>query len=333
MAYSEQVLKNARERLEQKKKNHQRSIQNRRREVYEALPQVAQIDRTLKQTAAKVIAASLGSGGDPAKALQEIQRENQELQEQRRSLLAQRGYQAADIDDAPLCSLCSDNGWQGERMCACLKTLCTYEQNKALSDLLNIGDQSFETFQMSFYDEAVDPRYGISPRQNMERIGKLCQNYAKNFGRGSLKNLFFYGGTGLGKTFLSACIAKAVSESGHSVVYDTAGNIFAQFEEQKFSRDADDVQEAKQSTRKYLKCDLLIVDDLGSELTTPFVRAALYELINSRLTEKRCTIISSNYTMDEQRQRYTHQIASRLEGEYEPLPFFGRDIRLVKKER
>ena len=333
MAYSEQVLKNARMRLEQKKSAHQRQQVERRRGAYELLPRAAQLDRILKQTAAKVIAASLGSNTDPAKALEALRRENKALQDEREQLLAEKGLRPQDIDDTPLCPHCGDSGWQGQRMCACLKELCTLEQNKELSDLLNIGDQSFERFQLQYYDDMPDSRYGRSPRQNMEMIERLCQSYAKSFGGGALKNLFFYGGTGLGKTFLSACIAKAVSQSGHSVVYDTAGNIFAQFEEQKFSRDADDVQQAREFTRKYLRCDLLIVDDLGSELTTPFVRAALYELINTRLTEKRCTIISSNYTIDELRQRYTPQIASRLEGEYEPLPFFGKDIRLVKKER
>jgi DNA replication protein DnaC len=135
----------------------------------------------------------------------------------------------------------------------------------------------------------------------------------------------------LGKTFLSACIAREVSEGGFSVVYDTAGIIFSRFEEQKFSRDMQDVREAKDVTRKYLRCDLLILDDLGSELTTPFVQSALYQLVNTRLIEGRSTIVSSNFTMDDLRQRYTPQIISRLEGEYETLPFFGKDIRLLKK--
>ena len=142
-----------------------------------------------------------------------------------------------------------------------------------------------------------------------------------------MRNLFLYGNPGLGKTFLSACIARTVSEQGYSVVYDTAGSIFARFEDQKFARD----MEARDETRRYLNCDLLIVDDLGCELTTPFVQSALYTLINTRLSANKHTIISSNLTMDEVARRYSPQIASRLEGEYQALHFFGQDIRLQKR--
>jgi DNA replication protein DnaC len=136
----------------------------------------------------------------------------------------------------------------------------------------------------------------------------------------------------LGKTFLSACIARTVSENGYSVVYDTAGNIFAQFEARKFQRDAQDAQEAKDDTRRYLSCDLLILDDLGSELTTQFVQSALYELINTRMVAGKHTVISSNLSMEEAARRYSPQIASRLAGEYHVLHFFGDDIRLLKKK-
>ena len=137
----------------------------------------------------------------------------------------------------------------------------------------------------------------------------------------------------MGKTFLSACIARSVSEQGRSVVYDTAGNIFAQFETRKFQRDAEGVQTALDETRRYLTCDLLILDDLGSELTTQFTQSALYELINGRLVGGKRTVISSNLSMEEAAVRYSPQIASRLEGEYHLLHFFGEDIRLLRKKQ
>ena len=174
---------------------------------------------------------------------------------------------------------------------------------------------------------------GQCSRENMEKLYKVCRDYAQNFGRYYFDDLFLSGSTGLGKTFLSACIARTVSENGFSVVYDTAGNIFAQFEIQKFSRDGEDAREARDGTRRYLGCDLLILDDLGSEMTTPFVQSALYQLINTRLTAGARTVISSNLTMDDVRRRYSPQIASRLEGEYRVLPFFGQDIRIQRKQR
>ena len=167
----------------------------------------------------------------------------------------------------------------------------------------------------------------------MEFIFDLCSNYARKFGRFKLRNLFLSGAPGLGKTFLSACIARTVSENGFPVVYDTAVNVFARFEEQKFARDRLDAEEAKDETKRYLGCDLLILDDLGSELTTPFVQSALYTLINARLMSNKQTVISSNLTMTQVRQRYTPQISSRLEGEYRVLPFYGEDIRLQRKQQ
>jgi len=153
-------------------------------------------------------------------------------------------------------------------------------------------------------------------------------------GRGeSLDHVLLYGPPGLGKTFLSACIARTVSENGFSVVYDTAGNIFAQFEARKFLRDSRDGLDARDETRRYLNCDLLILDDLGSELTTQFTQSALYELVNARLVADRRTVISSNLTMPEAAQRYAPQIASRLDGEFHVLNFFGDDIRLLRKNR
>ena len=163
-------------------------------------------------------------------------------------------------------------------------------------------------------------------------VYEVCLNYAQKFGRFHFKNLFLTGAPGLGKTFLSACIARSVSEQGFSVVYDTAGNIFAQFENRKFQRDAEGVQTARDETRRYLNCDLLILDDLGSELTTQFTQSALYELINTRLVSDRRTVISSNLTPEDVVRRYTPQISSRLLGEFYILHFFGDDIRLLKRK-
>ena len=137
-----------------------------------------------------------------------------------------------------------------------------------------------------------------------------------------------FGNPGLGKTHLSAAIAREVSAAGWSVVYDTAGHVFSLFEDQKFGReeDAADVE-------RVLKCDLLILDDLGTELTTAFVQSALYQIVNTRLLERRSTILSTNLMPDDIARRYSPQTASRIEGEYQLLPFVGEDVRTLKKNR
>ena len=333
MSYSPNVLRRAQARLTRRREERQARQEEQRRQVYARLPRVAEIDGLLRRTMAQVIAAALREGGDPAAQVADIRRKNQALQAEQAQLLTGHGFPADALDDKPLCAKCGDSGWVGSDMCDCLKVLCAQEQIKELSQLLDLGEQSFDTFDLGFYSPEVWPAWGRSPRENMEKVLKICRDYAQNFGRYYFNNLFLSGSTGLGKTFLSACIARTVSENGFSVVYDTAGEVFARFEAQKFSRDEEDAREARDDTRRYLRCDLLILDDLGSELTTPFVQSVLYQLVNSRLTAEKRTVISSNLTMDDVRGRYSPQIASRLEGEYRVLPFFGEDIRLQRKGR
>ena len=253
-------------------------------------------------------------------------------QEELSSLLTANGYPADALEDKPLCAKCGDTGWRGAQMCECLKKLCAQEQIQELSKLLDLGEQSFDAFRLDYYSDQLWPGRASSPRTNMDLVYEVCLNYAQKFGRFHFKNLFLTGAPGLGKTFLSACIARSVSEQGFSVVYDTAGNIFAQFENRKFQRDAEGVQTARDETRRYLNCDLLILDDLGSELTTQFTQSALYELINTRLVSDRRTVISSNLTPEDVVRRYTPQISSRLLGEFYILHFFGDDIRLLKRK-
>ena len=333
MSYSPNGRRRAQARLSRRREERQARQEEQRRQVYAQLPRVAEIDGLLRRTMAQVIAAALREGGDPTAEVADIRWKNQSLQRERAELLAGHGFPADALDDKPLCAKCGDSGWVGSDMCDCLKVLCAQEQIRELSQLLDLGEQSFGTFDLGFYSPEVWPAWGRSPRENMEKVLKICRDYAQNFGRYYFNNLFLSGSTGLGKTFLSACIARTVSENGFSVVYDTAGEVFARFEAQKFSRDEEDAREAREDTRRYLRCDLLILDDLGSELTTPFVQSALYQLVNSRLTAEKRTVISSNLTMDDVRGRYSPQIASRLEGEYRVLPFFGEDIRLQRKGR
>ena len=194
--------------------------------------------------------------------------------------------------------------------------------------MLDLGSQSFDTFSLDWYSEESTPSLGISARENMDWVYKTCKAYAENFGPES-GSLLLSGAPGLGKTHLSAAIAREVSGDGWSVVYDTAGHIFQRFETQKFGRE----EEAESDVDRVLNCDLLILDDLGTEMTTAFIQSALYQIINGRLIEKRSTILSTNLKVEDISRRYSPQIASRIEGEYQMLPFFGEDIRKLKKQR
>ena len=333
MGFEASVLRRATRRLKEQRERRAAEAQRRRTKIYESIPQAAEIDRRLQSTVAQAVSAALRQGTDPAPAIAALREENLTLQSRRRDLLVQHGWPPDALDDGPACPKCRDSGWVGANMCTCLRELCTQEQIQELSKLLDLGEHSFDRFSLDYYSPNPWPGEKLSPRENMSFIYEVCLNYANRFGKFPFKNLFLTGAPGLGKTFLSACIARTVSEQGVSVVYDTAVNIFAQFEEQKFSRDRLDAEGARDETRRYLGCDLLILDDLGSELATPFVQSALYTLLNARLMANKRTVISSNLSMDEVRRRYTGQIASRLEGEYRVLIFFGEDIRLLRKAR
>ena len=333
MAYDPNVLRRATRRLAERRRRREEEQDRRRAEIYRKVPQAAQLDRELRRTIVDIIAASLRDGSDPAPALDQVRERNLNGQARLSDLLRRNGYPPDALEDKPACPHCGDTGWVGTEMCACLRELCTQEQIQELSKLLDLGGQSFDTFSLDYYSEAPWPGESLSPRENMEFIRDVCRNYAVRFPKFLYRNLFLTGAPGLGKTFLSACIARTVSERGYSVVYDTAVNVFARFEEQKFARGQEEARDARDETRRYLQCDLLILDDLGSEMTTPFVQSSLYTLINTRLTAGRRTVISSNLSLDEVRRRYSGQAASRLEGEYWALRFYGEDIRLLRKQQ
>ena len=327
MAYDPNVLRRASARLEEEKRRREDERELLRRQTYAKEPRLAQLDRRLQGTMAELVAASLRKGENAGDAVRAIRDKNLELQQERAVLLGALGLPEDALDDKPACSKCGDTGWRGAQMCDCLRSLCTQEQIRELSKLLDLGSQSFDTFDTDWYSDQRAPGKTKSAREHMEWVYDTCVEYAHNFGK-KPANLLLFGRPGLGKTHLSAAIAREVSGKGFSVVYDTAGHIFERFEAQKFGRD-----EAERDVERVLNCDLLILDDLGTEMVTTFVQSALYQIINGRLLEKKSTIVSTNLMPEAIAQRYSGQIASRIEGEYQLLPFVGEDIRVLKKKR
>lgn len=295
------------------------------------LPRLAELDRAIRASVTGAIAAALQTGSDPTQAIENIRKKNLELQREREELLRANGVDPKELEPAEICPKCGGSGRVGGRLCGCAEALCVEENRRELMAQLDLERMDFAGFSLEWYDGKYDPTLGGSERELMEIVRNTCANYAHNFPKGDMANLFLYGGTGLGKTFLSAAIAGEVCKKGYWVVYTTAGAYFAACERVKFGRDGDG--SAQELLERGQNCDLLVLDDLGSEMATPLVQAALYELLNLRLAPGRHTVISSNLTMDGVRGRYTAQAASRLEGEYKEVPFFGRDIRLKKKEK
>lgn len=330
MALDGKLLGRALDRLEELNKKDERELNKFRERVYARLPRVAQIDRTISQSFAEAAFAALDSGSaNPEEALRNIALKNLNLQAERAELMSEAGFAPDCLDEKPRCEKCSDRGFYGTKPCTCLMELYKEEQRLELSQLLKLGEETFDSFNLDYYDNRP-MKDGIIPRDKMEVIYEICLQYARRFGD-ERENLFMTGGPGLGKTFLSTCIAKVVSESGFSVVYDTAVNVFARFEEERFSRSHTDMDALRADLDRYMNCDLLILDDLGTEMTTSFTTSALYDLVNTRLRTGKKTIINSNLSIEDIRRRYSVQIASRLQGEYTVLSFVGSDIRQRKK--
>lgn len=316
------LLARARDALARRREENAALRREREREVWDAVPEIRGIDRRLRALVGEVVGLT-AAGGDPSEALAEIGEKSAALCAERSTALASHGFPAGYLDDVYTCPDCRDSGFlRNGEMCACLTALYEAERERELASEARLGAESFSDFDLSYYEGAA--------RECMELTANTAREYAVNFGPES-PNLLFQGGTGLGKTFLSGCVAKVVSGRGFSVVYESAQGAFGAFEEQKFSRGETD--EAAEKVRRILSCELLILDDLGTEMTTSFTQSALYNILDARLTAGKKTIVSTNLSDAELAARYIPQAVSRLNGEFDTLLFMGRDIRAIKKER
>ena len=323
MSYSGEVTRRAQQRLSHMKADHESQYNQRLFEAYGRVPRLKEIDLLLRKSMALAAQTVFTKGTDAVAAMEQVKQANLSLQEERRALLAQH-FPQNYLDESPLCPHCGGSGYVGAVMCDCLRELCRQEQQEELRQL-TCGDETFDRFRLDYYPEQIDPNYGASPRKIMERNLQICRRYAEEFEKGS-GNLLFVGGTGLGKTFLSACIANEAARRGASIAYESAPQLFAKLSKNQF--DADD--QSRQDCARLTDCDLLIIDDLGTELTTSVVIAALYSLLNERLLAGKSMIVSTNLNIDEIARRYSPQIASRLEGSFRGLTFVGKDIRVMK---
>lgn len=323
MAYSAEVVRKARQVLETAKAERTSVYRAHLQSAYQKVPRLQELDIALRKSMAVAAQAAFSQGKNAGEIMEQAKNANLSLQKERQQLIAEN-FPQGFLEEGPICPHCGGEGYIGTAMCDCLRELCALEQKKELA-LLATGDERFANFRLDYYSDRVDSNYGASPRAIMSSNFALCQKYAKNFSAGS-GNLLFIGGTGLGKTFLSACIAAEVAEKGYSVAYETASHLFSKLEKNRFNPD----ENSQEEVERLEKCDLLILDDLGTELPGQFVTAALYALVNDRLLAGKPMVISTNLNVSEIAQRYSPQIASRLQGCFTRLTFVGEDIRVQK---
>ncbi len=292
--------------------------------LHKEIPKIATIDLELSNTSVEIMRLATKTYTDEesfADSIKQIERKNKKLLAQRSELLQQNGY---DKDyDKPVfdCPVCMDTGYVELVFCECVKrdvnthNYLDFGLGKALSD------KSFDNFYLKYYSAKQEK--GISDLDNMEIILQKCKRYSEKFGL-SGESLLMLGGTGLGKTHLSAAIGKKVLDKGYMVFYDSAQSVFSAYEAVRFSK------EDKSVLEKYENSDLLIIDDLGAECMTQYTIAVFSTLLNWRIVNSLPTIISTNLNSKQIKQNYGERVYSRLFGEFTLLRFSGRDVRLLK---
>ncbi len=313
---------------EEKQLAHKHLLKLRKKEIYRTLPEIERIDAMI---ASNSIKTSLLMIEEPLKAqsyMEKLEGENLKLSLKKLKLLSEYGYPKDYLEPKYDCPLCQDTGYIGHEKCNCLKQALidvAYEQ----SNIKNIlTKENFDTFSFDFYSNEVDPKYSISPLDNIRLIHGKCRSFVENFDS-AYTNLILYGRSGLGKTFLCNCIAKALLDGGYTVIYLTAFGLFKLFEDYKFNRSYEDISEEK--IESIFSCDLLIIDDLGTELNNTFTSGELFNCLNTRLLNTKSTLISTNLMPNHWSDNYSDRIGSRIFGNYQTLLFFGEDIRLKKK--
>lgn len=325
MGYSREIYESAERILLERRKSAESTAAKRKSIFYSCYPEAKRIESALSKTA--IAAARAIFGGNSAKEqLVRLKEENQSLQNRMNELLASAGHDADYLEPPYSCKKCGDTGYIDGRMCSCMKILLRKQAYENLNKLTPLSLSTFESFRLDYYPDSAE-KGRESPREIMEGIFYDCQHYANTFSLSS-PSLLMQGRTGLGKTHMSLAIANSAIRKGFGVVYCSVNNIITQLEHEHFGRDTQG-----STDRLLLECDLLILDDLGTEFRSAFSSAEIYNIVNTRLMTKKPTIISTNLSLQELQERYTERFASRIMGEYICMPFCGKDNRLQKRLR
>lgn len=299
--------------------------QQRLEEIYEQLPEFAKLDEETAETAASYARAKISGLPVDPKALHEAL---EALETKKKSLLLQAGYPKNYLELSFHCPDCQDTGFIGEQKCHCFKQAIVdlvYSQSNIKERL---SEENFSHFNLDYYSDIKDSRLGLSPRENMSAVLKTCRDFI-NFFDTKPSNLLFYGHTGVGKTFLSNCIAKELLDTAHTVIYLSAPQLIDIMEKHVFGRG--ESPDAPYEMPDYIQdCDLLIIDDLGTEMNNFFTASQLFACLNGRQLGKKSTIISTNLSLDDLQEAYSERIFSRLISNYQVTLILGDDIRIKK---
>ncbi len=306
--------------------DNQHILDKRIEEAYSLCPELRDIENEIITVSMSAATARIGKSDSETDYLSELET----LNHRRVQCLASIGKPADYLDEIYTCNICKDTGYTDHHRCDCFK-------RKAIdlvysdSNLKNITDnENFNTFSYEWYDDTtVDTATNRTPYNNMQQVVSICKGFVENFDK-EFSNLLLFGDTGVGKTFLTNCIAKELLDSSHSVIYLTAIELFKKFEQHDFNRG---YQSEELDNDYILDCDLLIIDDLGTEVGNTYTNSKLFYVINERILRKKSVIISTNLSLSDIRDAYSERIFSRITSSYKILKLFGNDIRIMKRTK
>lgn len=309
---------------EQKQLHNRDVLEQHYKAAYEALPELQEVHRQIASLSVSQ-ARKLLEGNE--NALEELKLQIAALSQRSHDLLLSGGFPADYLEPIAACKDCNDTGYIGNQKCHCFK--------KAIIDLLYtqsnlkhiLQKENFDTFSLEYYsDNHIDARTGRSSLANIKNAYLTARKFVDGFSE-EFRNLFLYGDTGVGKTFLSNCIAKELIDQSYSVIYFSSFEFFDTLAKGKFNKDDNDMK----MNQLIFDCDLLIIDDLGTELTNAFTVSQLFLCLNERLLHRKSTIISTNLSLDRLKDLYTERTFSRITSNYTMLKLTGDDIRIKKK--
>jgi DNA replication protein DnaC len=306
-----------------------RELEKRKQHVYSLVPRIKGIEEEISKTGMMVAKVILANPQNHEEALQKIKDKMDQLKQEKAILMTENNFPLNYLELNHQCQSCKDTGFLSEgQKCNCFKQRLINHAYEMSNMSKVLSEENFQSFNLDIFSDSKHKDEELSPKQNMQNILSIAEGFTINFDRNPKENLFFYGSTGLGKTFMCNCIAKSLLDKGKIVVYQTAFKILEILENYKFNNNrTSDVEMAYQLL---FDCDLLIIDDLGTELTNAFTNTEIFNIINSRLIQGKKILISTNLSPIEVANIYSQRVSSRIFGEFTILKFYGKDLRWEK---
>ncbi len=314
---------------EKLKDDSTRELEKRKEEIHSLIPRIREIEKEIAKSSIQISKTILLSNNTNKELLlKELEEKIKFLQQEKAIILTENNIPLSYMKRHYYCDLCNDTGFKNDtnQLCNCFYQKLIKKSYK-LSNLDKVLEkENFSTFDINIFSDKPFEDYKLSPKDNMTQLLTVVESFVHNFKPG-LENLLFYGTTGLGKTFLCNCIAKSLLDKGEIVVYHSSFKILEILEVNRFNKDVEDKEYYKLQYDLLFESDLLIIDDLGTEMINSFSSSELFNVINSRLNSRKSTIISTNLTPIQIQQNYSERISSRVFGDYKMLNFYGPDIR------